>query len=162
MGHYRVLRLSPFHVLMEAASPISEDDIRRVVRAFYTQVQTDALLAPIFATRIGAGEWEAHIEHIVNFWSSIFLKTGRFNGNPMRKHLGLKDITPAHFTRWLDVFQEVSNRTIDAPKAAAMQAMANRIGQSFQMGLAFHHENTGEGPNPFAEFGLKPQGPSGD
>ena len=141
---------------------IEEDDIRRVVRVFYTQVQKDEMLAPIFATRIGAGEWDAHIEHIIDFWSSIFLKTGRFNGNPMRKHLGLETITPAHFTRWLSLFQEVSDRILEPAKAKAMQAMGNRIGQSFQMGLAFHHENTGDGPNPFAEFGLKPQGTSGD
>ena len=141
---------------------IEEEDIRRVVRAFYTEIQLDEMLAPIFAIRIGAGEWDAHMAHIMDFWSSIFLKTGRFNGNPMRKHLGLENITPAHFTRWLSLFQAVSNRTLEPAKAAAMQAMANRIAQSFQMGLAFHHENTGEGPNPFAEFGLKPQGPSVD
>ena len=141
---------------MKKIPEVSEEDIRRVVRAFYTQVQKDELLAPIFATRIGAGEWEAHMEHIVDFWSSIFLKTGRFNGNPMRKHLGLETVTPAHFIRWLSLFQEVSDNTVEPEKAASMQAMANRIGQSFQMGLAFHHENTGEGPNPFAEFGLSP------
>ena len=146
---------------MDAVSPVSEDDIRRVVTAFYTQVQTDELLAPIFATRICAGEWDAHMEHIIDFWLSIFLKTGRFNGNPMRKHLGLKGITPAHFTRWLNLFEEVSNRTIGAPQATAMQAMAKRIGQSFQMGLAFHYENTGVDPNPFAAFGLRPQGAPG-
>ena len=80
---------------MKKVPEVSEEDIRRVVRAFYTQVQKDELLAPIFATRIGAGEWEAHMEHIVDFWSSIFLKTGRFNGNPMRKHLGLETVTPS-------------------------------------------------------------------
>lgn len=137
---------------------LQEDDIRRVVRAFYAEVQKDDMLAPVFATRIGAGEWEAHMDHITNFWSSIFLKTGRFNGNPMRKHLGLETITPAHFTRWLELFEAVSNRLLENPKAAAMQGMANRIAQSFQMGLAFHYETTKDGPNPFAEFGLFPPG----
>ena len=141
---------------MTRSLEIEEDDIRRVVRAFYAEVQKDDMLAPIFATRIGAGNWEAHMEHIMDFWSSIFLKTGRFNGNPMRKHLGLENITPAHFTRWLSLFQAVSNRTLEPAKAAAMQAMANRIAQSFQMGLAFHYENTRTDDNPFAGFGLSP------
>ena len=142
---------------MEPRPSVNEDDIRRVVRAFYTEVQKDEMLAPVFATRIGTGEWDAHMDHIIDFWSSIFLKTGRFNGNPMRKHLGLENITPAHFTRWLALFEAVSNRLLETPQAAAMQDMANRIGQSFQMGLAFHYENTKDGPNPFAEFGLPPQ-----
>ena len=141
---------------MTRSLEIEEVDIRRVVRAFYAEVQKDDMLAPIFATRIAAGDWEAHMEHIMDFWSSIFLKTGRFNGNPMRKHLGLEAITPAHFTRWLDVFEAVSNRVIGAPKAGAMQAMAKRIAQSFQMGLAFHYENTRTDDNPFAGFGLSP------
>jgi len=141
---------------MDPTAAVHEDDIRRVVRAFYAEVQKDDLLAPVFATRIGTEEWDPHMEHIIDFWSSIFLKTGRFNGNPMRKHLGLENITPAHFTRWLGLFETVSNRMIEAVQAQAMQDMANRIARSFQMGLVFHYENTREGDNPFAGFGLKP------
>ena len=47
---------------MTRSLEIEEDDIRRVVRAFYAEVQKDEMLAPVFATRIGAGDWEAHME----------------------------------------------------------------------------------------------------
>ncbi|MEP6343834.1 MAG: group III truncated hemoglobin [Maricaulaceae bacterium] len=134
---------------------LTEDDIRRVVRAFYAEVQTDALLGPVFAQRIAPSAWDAHMEHIGDFWSSIFLKTGRFTGRPMQKHAGLTAITPAHFTRWLSLFSDVSNRVLDEAQARAMQEMANRIGQSLQMGLAVRHQSASNSDNPFKSFGLK-------
>ena len=114
------------------SSLISEADIKSVVSAFYKEVQTDTLLAPIFALKVSPDEWEAHIDHIGDFWSSIFLKTRRFKGNPMLKHAALKGLTPEHFTHWLALFKHVSSRTLESSKAEAMQAMANRIGQSLQ------------------------------
>ena len=135
---------------------ISEADIKRVVSIFYKRVQADDMLAPIFATKIGPDQWDAHIEHIANFWSSIFLKTDRFKGNPMAKHAALKGLTPAHFSHWLALFKEVSNQTLEKPQAVAMQTMAERIGQSLQMGLAFNYEKSGQTDHPFKEYGLRP------
>lgn len=136
------------------SSLITEDDIGRVVRAFYAEVQADEMLGPIFAQRIAPHEWDRHMDHIADFWSSIFLKTGRFTGNPMQKHAGLTTITPAHFTRWLSLFQATSDRVLDAPHASAMQEMANRIAQSLQMGLAFHHESAGHSDHAFKDYSL--------
>ena len=141
------------------STPLNEADIKRVVRAFYAEVQKDDMLGPVFAQRIAPHAWDQHMDHIADFWSSIFLKTGRFTGNPMQKHAGLATITPAHFTRWLDLFQTTSDRVLDAPHAKAMQEMANRIGQSLQMGLAFHHDQEGV-DNPFKAFGVSRPEPS--
>ena len=141
------------------SAPLTEDDIQRVVRAFYAEVQKDDMLGPVFAAHIAPNEWDQHMDHIADFWSSIFLKTGRFTGNPMQKHAGLSSITPAHFTRWLDLFQTTSDRVLNPAHAKAMQEMAYRIAQSFQMGLAFHHDQEGE-YNPFKAFGISRSEPS--
>ena len=133
----------------------TRDDIRRLVIAFYTDVRKDDLLAPVFATKISKGDWPEHMEHITNFWSSIFLKTGAFDGNPMRKHFALSGLTPQHFTRWLDLFQQTAEAKLTPPQAKAIQHMASRIAQSFQMGLAFNIENSDREDNPFAEFGIR-------
>jgi len=133
---------------------LSESDIGRVVHAFYIEVQKDEMLAPIFATRISADDWESHMEHIASFWSSIFLKTGRFTGNPMQKHAALEGITHAHFQRWLALFREVSDKVLDPAQASAMQTMAKRIAQSLQMGLAVNYERAGQHDHPFTEFAL--------
>lgn len=130
-------------------------DISRLVNAFYTKVRQDDLLAPVFASKIPEDHWPAHMAHITNFWSSILLKTGGFDGNPMRKHFGLNGLTPQHFTRWLALFAQAANDTLTPPQAKAIHDMASRIAQSFQMGLAFNYENTGREDNPFAEFGIR-------
>jgi len=135
---------------------INEADIQRLVRNFYAAVRLDPLLAPVFATKIKEDEWDHHMAHIADFWSSIFLKTGRFHGNPMSKHAALPDITPAHFTRWLAVFADISERHLKPDQAEAMQAMAERIGKSLQMGLAFNREQKGEMDHPFTAFSVKP------
>ena len=136
-------------------SPIKEEDIRLVVRAFYARVREDDLLAPIFATRIQDDSWDIHEDHITDFWSSIFLKTKQFSGNPMRKHLALKGLTPEHFTRWLSLFKQTSKHLLPPEKAELLITMSRRIGESFQMGLAVHYENSGETDHPFKDFGIK-------
>jgi len=144
-----------FYVRISMTAPLLESDIKRVVRAFYKEVQEDEMLAPIFETKIGANDWDKHMEHITDFWSSIFLKTGRFKGNPMLKHAALKGITPSHFNHWLTLFQKVSNRVLEPTQAQAMQVMAERIGQSLQMGLAFNFEKAGKTDHPFVDYGMR-------
>jgi len=96
-------------------APLSENDIERVVRAFYKDVQEDDM----------PNDWDKHMEHITDFWSSIFLKTGRFKGNPMLKHAALKGLTPTHFSHWLSLFHKVSDRVLEPTQAQAMQVMAD-------------------------------------
>ena len=136
------------------SSSLTEEDIKRVVKSFYMQVQSDPMLSPIFATKVKADKWDEHMAHIETFWISIFLKTRRFNGNPMQKHAALKGLTPAHFTHWLSLFETVTTQCLDSPKAKAMQLMAHRIGNSLQMGLAYNYEKSGIDNHPFRQFGL--------
>ena len=139
-----------------SAAPITEEDIAKITNVFYAWVRKDELLGPIFNDKIGTSDaqWEPHIAHINNFWSGIFLKTGRFDGNPMTKHAFLNGLTPAHFTRWLELFEKAGAKTLPPAKAAHFEATAQRIGQSLQMGLAFHYASNDIEPNPFKEFGI--------
>ena len=77
---------------------IDEAMIQRLVRGFYAEVRQDELLGPIFAAQIV--EWEPHLQQICAFWSSVLLKTGRYHGQPMLRHLPLP-IDARHFDRWL-------------------------------------------------------------
>lgn len=140
------------------SSPLDEAAIRAVVQAFYPRVRDDDLLAPIFALKIHNDDWPHHLDHITDFWSSIFLKTGRFTGNPMQKHLGLPGLTPAHFTRWLSLFKDTAETVLTPHQATTMYTMAQRIAQSLQMGLAFNLEQSGAVDHPFAKFAIKRPG----
>jgi len=126
-----------------------------VVTSFYAAVREDDLLAPIFATRIKSDEWDTHEDHILSFWSSIFLKTKQFKGNPMQKHAALNGLTPKHFSHWLSLFQETTQRVLTPEKASLMIEMARSISESLQMGLAFNYEKSGQNDHPFTEFGIR-------
>ena len=133
---------------------LTEKDIRLVVDSFYNCVRSDALLGPVFATRIQDADmaWRQHQDHIADFWSSIFLKTGRFNGNPMEKHASLVDITPEHFDHWLYLFTKTTRSVLPQNKAEVIIEMARRIARSLQMGLAFNRDQTGETDHPFSAY----------
>ena len=105
--------------------------IERFLRAFYGAARTDALLGPAFE---GVADWEAHIATIARFWSSVALMTGGYHGQPMQAHAHLK-LTPAHFARWLALFQEIARAHFTAEGAAHMIERAQRIARSLEMGL---------------------------
>jgi len=136
---------------------LTEDDIHQQVRAFYKAVRSDEILAPIFALKIENTDaaWNKHTDHIADFWSSIFLKTRRFKGNPMLKHTLLPGLTPNHFAHWLSLFKQTAERTLKLEQSAAINQMAERIAKSLQMGLAFNLEKEGQTDHPFSDFGLK-------
>lgn len=135
--------------------PITESEIRTLVTRFYVKVRKDPLLAPIFAAKVKGNDWPSHEDRIADFWSSVFLKTGRFDGNPMQKHLSLPGLTPQHFQRWLELFEQTARDTLNPSQASHVDLIARRIGQSLQMGLAFHCEKSGLADHPFEEFSMR-------
>ncbi len=125
------------------AAGITEPMIRTLVVTFYDRVRADPLLGAIFNRVID--DWDAHLDKLCNFWSSVTLMTGRYKGTPMQAHAALPDITPAHFERWLALFQLTATRTCPPEAAAVFVDRANRIAESLQMGIAIHR---GEGIVP--------------
>lgn len=119
-----------------AETGIDEAMIERVIRAFYQRVQNDPLIGPVFASRIK--DWEPHLQQMFAFWSSVALMTGRYHGQPMRKHLPLP-VDGRHFDRWLALF-EATAREVCPPKAAEhFIERAHRIGESLELGIATAH-----------------------
>ncbi len=112
---------------------IDEQMIERVVRAFYGRIRNDSVLGPIFAARVS--EWEPHLHRMFAFWSSVTLRTGRYGGQPMAKHLPLP-IDAVHFDRWLALFEKTAKA--ECPPAAASRFIehARRIAASLEMGVA--------------------------
>lgn len=122
---------------------INEPMIRTLVHAFYARVRIDPLLGPIFNRVIP--NWDVHLEKLCAFWSSVTLMTGRYKGTPMQAHAALPEITPAHFERWLALFQDTVSKTCPPDAAAVFVDRANRIAESLQLGIALHR---GEGIVP--------------
>ncbi|MBX9701246.1 MAG: group III truncated hemoglobin [Acetobacteraceae bacterium] len=111
---------------------LSETLLERVVREFYGTARHDPLLGPVFA-RIE--HWEPHIARITDFWSSVALQTGRYHGAPMEAHLPL-GLTPAHFARWLALWEETVARLCPPEGAALLADRARRIADSLGHAMA--------------------------
>jgi len=122
---------------------ITEPMITTLVHTFYARVRADPLLGPIFSRAIN--DWDAHLAKLCAFWSSVTLMTGRYKGTPMKAHADLAEITPAHFERWLALFQATAVKTCPADAAAIFVDRANRIAESLLLGIALHR---GEGIVP--------------
>ncbi|WBS00994.1 group III truncated hemoglobin [Pseudoduganella sp. SL102] len=118
-----------------AADPAS---LTRLVHEFYADVRRDALLAAVFGPRIG-DDWDAHLARMAAFWSDVML--GRrpgvppFQGNVYGRHMTLEGVTPAHFQRWLDLFDATARRLFETPVADELLVVAKRIAASLQYGF---------------------------
>jgi hemoglobin len=105
--------------------------IERFLRVFYGAARQDPLLGPSFA---GVADWEGHIATITRFWASVALMSGGYHGQPMQAHAHLA-LTPAHFARWLALFETVSRAELTPEGAGHMLDRAHRIARSLEMGL---------------------------
>lgn len=116
------------------ACGIDDVFISQLVEQFYEAVRSDAMLGPIFDANIF--DWPHHLARMKDFWASVMLESGRFSGNPMKKHIAIGRLDAAHFARWQSVWdttltriapnEEVANRFRDA---------ARRIGESLLTGI---------------------------
>lgn len=124
---------SPF-----ALANVSEGEIRALVHEFYAAVQKDPVLGPVFAQQIAPDAWPTHLARMCDFWSSVLLKTSRYDGRPLPPHLRLPDLSDAHFARWLGLFRATARGTLAPEEAGKVIALAERIAFSFRMSIAFH------------------------
>jgi hemoglobin len=115
---------------------ITEPMIQALVHTFYARVRIDPLLGPIFNRTIT--DWDAHLDKLCAFWSSVTLMTGRDKGTPMKVHADLPEITATLFGRWLALFQDTASKTCPPDAAAVFIDRANRIAESLQLGIALH------------------------
>ena len=117
---------------LTARALCTEDEVSTLVHAFYGRVRQDAVLGPIFNGHID--DWDRHLARLVDFWSAILLRTGRFTGAPMPKHAALPGLSAELFQRWLMLFRETAGAQPNQAMGAQAVAMAERIAQSLWMG----------------------------
>ena len=114
---------------------IDEAMIHRLVHAFYDRVRDDALIGPIFTSRVH--DWDAHLARLCTFWSSVALMSGAYHGQPMMVHMPLP-VDTAHFNRWLELFAATAHEVCPPAAAAHFLERAHRIADSLEMGIAAH------------------------
>lgn len=143
-------------VLLDRVRPAAEQPLLRsgvdrtsigaLVREFYSRVRKDERLGPIFAREI-AGDWEPHLEKMTDFWCSVILKSGDYNGRPVPAHLKLKDVTEADFDIWLTLFRETAAELFAPEIAAVFVERAERIAASLKLAMFFRPGSAAALPN---------------
>ncbi len=123
-------------VLIHQPHPsIDRASIDRLVSTFYGRAREDDIIGPVFVTSVE--DWDHHIERISEFWSSVILKTGRYDGRPMPPHLRL-GLKGEHFDRWLQLFEQTARDVFPPEGAIIFIDRARRIADSFEMAIATH------------------------
>lgn len=119
--------------LITPAEGVTEEMIRELVVTFYDRVLKDPELGPIFHQAL-SGRWSEHLAIMVDFWSSIALRTARYSGKPQAAHFGL-DLTPELFKLWLALFEKTAREIFEPHTAEFFIVRAQRIAESLQIGL---------------------------
>jgi hemoglobin len=113
---------------------ITDAALARLVEIFYAKVRQDPLIGPIFNAAVH--DWDAHLEKLAGFWSSVMLTSGRYKGNPFAAHQK-HPLTPPMFERWLALWDETAGEMFEPQAADQLRAKAHSIGASLQQGLFF-------------------------
>ena len=113
---------------------INEASIERLVRLFMERAREEVLLGPIFNTAVS--DWDHHISKIVNFWSSIVLKTGQHDGRPMRPGMKVERLLKGeHFDCRLALFDETAREIFSPAVSEAFLGRARLMADSFVMAI---------------------------
>lgn len=78
---------------------------------------------------------EPHLKTIAEFWTSVVLMSGAYLGRPMSKHVD-PGIDARHFNCWLSLWEETAGEVCSAGAAERFIALARRIGESMELGVA--------------------------
>jgi hemoglobin len=116
---------------------ITEDNIKLLVDQFYTKIRQNPQLSAIFERAIGENEsdWSPHLGKMYDFWSSVMLKSGRYHGTPMQKHMALPPFDLSLFDKWLELFLQTANEIYTDDIAAQYYAKSSNIARSLKLGI---------------------------
>lgn len=120
------------------AALCTEAEITRLVHDFYAEIRRDEELGPIFDAHID--DWDHHLARMVDFWSSVLLRTGRYAGTPMPKHIALPGLSAELFRRWLDLFHQTTADLGNDAMAEQADEAAERIARSLWFGYQMSHD----------------------
>lgn len=121
----------------------TEEEIKKMVDAFYDLVNQDDLLSPVFNGHAHVN-WETHLPIMYKFWSSILLGSLSYSGQPFPKHAFLP-VQKEHFDRWMELFVKNIDNLFEGEIAEMSKARALNMARVFQLKMGL----IPRGDNPF-------------
>ena len=105
----------------------SRADIEELITLFYSKVAEDPSLSPFFAKI----DWKKHLPQMIHFWCFALLDEAGYTTNVVEKHLHMP-LKAAHFSTWLQYFNETIDTLFSGEKADAAKQRAAVIGWTIQ------------------------------
>lgn len=117
----------------------TREDITTMVHEFYSRVQKDTLIGPIF---IGAikDQWPAHLEKLERFWETVLLHKPSYSGSPFKPHAQMP-IGREHFETWLQLFYKTVDDHFAGEKAEEAKLRASKMAEMFQLKIQFLNQS---------------------
>ena len=117
---------------------IDDTFIGNLVDTFYGRILAHPELGPVFDARL-SGRWPEHMAKMKSFWSSVAFRNGAYGGKPVQAHLGVANMTPELFPKWLELFAATLDDIAPNPEAKAwFMATAERIAKSLTLSLFYN------------------------
>lgn len=117
----------------------SFDDIKLLVNSFYSQVQKDDFIGPIFNAKIG-DRWPEHLEKMYRFWQTILLEVHSYSGSPFPPHKHLP-VEKEHFDRWMNIFTTTVDSLFQGTVADEAKLRAKNMAEMFNYKITYFREN---------------------
>ena len=105
------------------------EDIKLLVNTFYSKVQKDNFIGPIFNEKIG-DRWPEHLEKMYGFWETILLEVHSYSGSPFPPHKQLP-VSKEHFDRWMEIFIQTTDSLFTGPLADEAKLRAKNMAEMF-------------------------------
>lgn len=105
------------------------EDIKLLVDTFYSKVQKDEFIGPIFNEKIG-NRWPEHLEKMYRFWQTILLEVHSYSGSPFPPHKQLP-VAKEHFDRWMEIFTKTTDSLFVGPLADEAKLRAKNMAEMF-------------------------------
>lgn len=110
-------------------------DIELLVQEFYSKVQRDPLIGPIF-NDVAKVHWDEHLPKITNFWCDLILSEDTYRGRPFPPHIPL-NLEISHFECWLGLFIETVDEHFAGLKAEEIKHRALGIARNFLSNISY-------------------------
>ena len=113
----------------------SFEDIKLLVDTFYSQVQKDDFIGPIFNEKIG-DRWSEHLEKMYRFWQTILLEVHTYSGSPFPPHKQLP-VAKQHFDRWMELFTQTTDSLFTGVLADEAKFRAKNMAEMFNYKIEY-------------------------